>query len=80
MKKEEGHCVVEKHVLAFVGFRMDLMAIRVIPVVTVDTWGAHEDRIGAATPGPSSSHHAGLLQVRKFTHVPERRIFTCVRC
>ena len=54
--------MVEKHVLAFVGFRMDLTAIRVIPVVTVDTWGAHEDRIGAATPGQALAIMQGCLK------------------
>lgn len=42
---------METHMTAFTNFVMGFAVIRVIPVVTVGaSWGAHEDRMGGATP------------------------------
>lgn len=51
MEIERGHCVMETDHTAFTDFVMGFVVIRVIPVVTVGaSWGAHEDRMGGATP------------------------------
>ena len=47
VEKEEGHCVMDKYLIAFAGFRMDLMTIR---VVTVDMAEAHQDKVEDVIP------------------------------